>query len=162
MENKAALRTSPTPILALRAKLSGFAAGTDIVTGDGLLPVEHLSPGDRIVTRDGGMQRLSWVESLFVTTFAVRFSTDALGHNRPEERLLLPEGQRLLIRNWRAKVLYGGNVVGVPAWRLADGEFIRRVGPRSLQLYRLGFERQHTIYAGGLELLAHTKRFEAT
>ncbi|MEM9238478.1 MAG: Hint domain-containing protein [Pseudomonadota bacterium] len=158
MEPKPDIRTGPTPILALRKKLSGLAAGTDVVTADGLIPVEHLTAGDRVVTRDGGMQRAIWIESHFVTTFAVRFAADALGHNRPENRLILPEGQRLLIRDWRAKALYGGNVVGVPAWRLADGEFISRVGPRSLYLYRVGFERQHTIYAGGLELLAHTKR----
>ncbi|MEM8633295.1 MAG: Hint domain-containing protein [Pseudomonadota bacterium] len=158
MEPKTVMRRSEAPILALRAKLSGFSAGLSIVTGDGLLPVEHLQPGERVVTRDGGMQRVSWIEALYVTTFAVRISPDALGHTRPEGRLVLPEGQPILIRDWRAKVLYGASVVGVPAWRLADGEYVRRIGPRSLRLYRIGFDRQHTIYAGGLEMLAQTKR----
>ena len=158
MEPKTVTRLSERPILALRTRLAGFVAGTSIVTGDGLLPVEHLTAGDRVVTRDGGMQRLSWVETLYVITFAARISPDALGHGKPEERLIVPEGQRLLIRDWRAQAIYGGSVVGVPAWRLADGEYIRRIGPRSLRLFRLGFERQHTVYAGGLEMLAQTKQ----
>jgi len=158
MEPNTGSRAAQVPVLALRAKLSGIVTGTDVVTGDGLIPVEHLSAGDRVITRDGGMQRLAWVQSLLVTTFMVKIGVDALGHNRPEAPLMLPEGQRVLIRDWRAKALYGGTVVGVPAGRLADGTVIRRVGPRSLRLFRLGFERQHTIYAGGLELLAHTKR----
>ena len=160
MEPKTVLRRGAPPVLALRARLSGFVTGTEIVTANGLRAVETLAAGDRIITRDGGMKRLAWVDEAYVTTNSVIIAADALGFAKPESRLVLPDGQRLLIRDWRASVLYGSNVVGVPAWRLADGEYIRRAGPRSLRLVRLGFETQHTVYAGGLELLAHTKRFE--
>ncbi|MEO1797698.1 MAG: Hint domain-containing protein [Pseudomonadota bacterium] len=158
-EQKSVARHRPPPILALKTKLSGLVSGTDIVTADGLIPVQHLSEGDRIITRDAGMQRLAWIEALYVTTGAVRIEPSALGHSKPEETLTLPEGQRLLIRDWRAKALYGANVVGVRVARLVDGGFVRSLGPRTLQLYRLGFQRQHTIYGGGLELMAHTTRF---
>ncbi|HHS94811.1 MAG TPA: hypothetical protein ENK63_05690, partial [Rhodobacterales bacterium] len=33
---------------------AGFGAGTPILTTEGALPVEYLSPGDRIITRDRG------------------------------------------------------------------------------------------------------------
>lgn len=157
MEPNAVSRGAVAPVLALHAKLSGFTSGTPIITADGLIPVEHLTTGDRVVTRDGGIQKVSWIDAIYATTAAVQISPGALGHGRPETRLTLPEGQRLLIRGWRAKALYGGPVVGVPAWRLAEGQFIRRVGPRSLRLFCVGFERQHTVYAGGLEMLAQTK-----
>ncbi|MEL6689225.1 MAG: Hint domain-containing protein [Pseudomonadota bacterium] len=160
MEPKTVLRQGKPPVMALQTKLSGFASGTEIVTADGLLPVEHLSKGDRVITRDGGMKAVTWVDATYVTTNAVVIAADALGFAKPESRLVLPEGQHLLLRDWRAKALYGANVVGVPAWRLVDGEYIRRVGPRSLRLYRIGFDAQHTVYAGGLELFAHTETFD--
>ena len=159
MEPKSAMRHSEEPRLALRSKLSGFAQGARVVTADGRLPIEHLTAGERIITRDGGMQRLSWIDSAYVTTHAVRIAPQALGHSKPEERTVLPEGQRLLLRDWRAKAMYGHSVVGVPAFRLADGDYVRRIGPRSLRLFRLGFERQHTVYVDGLEMLAHTAPF---
>lgn len=38
-----------------------FAAGTLILTPGGEVPVETLRPGDAVVTRDNGVQRLTWV-----------------------------------------------------------------------------------------------------
>ncbi|MEM1375310.1 MAG: Hint domain-containing protein [Pseudomonadota bacterium] len=157
MEPNAVSPGTTTPVSALDKKLSGFTAGTLIITADGLIPVEHLTPGDRVVTRDAGMQRVTWIDAVYATTAAVRIVPCALGHAKPEERVTLPEGQRLLVRGWRAQTLYGAPLVGVPVWRMAAGQFIRRLGPRSLRLFRVGFEQQHTVYVGGLEMLAHTK-----
>ncbi|MEM9853874.1 MAG: Hint domain-containing protein [Pseudomonadota bacterium] len=159
MEPKTVSRRSDGPVLALRAKLSGFCEGTPIVTRDGLLPIEHLHIGDKLVTRRAGLQALAWIEALFVTTFAVAVAPGAMGAGKPESEIMLPEGQRFLIRDWRAEALYGGQAVGVPAWRLADGTSLRRLGPRTMRIFRLGFERQEVIYSGGLQLLAQTKRF---
>jgi Ca2+-binding RTX toxin-like protein len=38
-----------------------FAAGTRILTPDGPVPIERLRPGDRVVTRDNGPQRIVWI-----------------------------------------------------------------------------------------------------
>ena len=37
----------------LAARTKGIAAGTVVATADGYLPVDFLSPGDRVVTRHG-------------------------------------------------------------------------------------------------------------
>ncbi|MEL6610278.1 MAG: Hint domain-containing protein, partial [Pseudomonadota bacterium] len=121
MEPKTVGRLHQRPALALQAKISGFVVGTDIVTGDGLLPVEHVGAGDRIVTRDAGMQRVAWAEAAYVTTHAVKISPDALGRGRPEDAVIVPAGQKLLVRDWRARALYGAAIAYVPAYRLADG-----------------------------------------
>lgn len=160
MEPKTVLRHGKPPVLALQTRMTGFVSGTEIVTSDGLLPVEHLSKGDRVITRDGGMKQVSWVDAVYITTNAVVIAADALGFAKPASRVVVPEGQHLLIRDWRAKALYGANVVGVPAWRLVDGAYNRRVGARSLHLFRIGFETQHTVYAGGLEMLTHNEAFD--
>lgn len=156
MEPKTVLRRGDAPILALRAKLSGFPTGTEIVTSDGLMPVEHLSAGDRVVTRDGGMQTLRWVESAFVTTFACRVSAGAFGRERPSCDLTLPEGQRIFLRSGTVPSSFGTTAAGIAAWRLADGHGIRRVGPRAMRLFRLGFDRHRTVYADGLEMISQS------
>ncbi|WP_417247718.1 Hint domain-containing protein [Celeribacter sp.] len=51
---------------------AGIAAGTLIVTADGVLPVEYLEPGDRVVTRSG-MRALLDVDTPAPHRFALKF-----------------------------------------------------------------------------------------
>ena len=47
--------TRTATAVAKKAIESGLCAGTTIITLDGEMPVEHLSVGDRVITRDSGM-----------------------------------------------------------------------------------------------------------
>jgi len=142
-------------ILVIDQPVAGIPLGTEIATADGLLPIEHLTLGDRVVTRESGMQVLTWVGFRYVMCNAVRLAPHALGQGRPDERMLLPAGQRLLIRDWRAKALYDSSTAGVRARRLADGQYVRDVGARNMRLFYLGFEKTCTVYAGGFEMVSH-------
>ncbi|MGL5011458.1 MAG: Hint domain-containing protein, partial [Paracoccaceae bacterium] len=84
----------------------GMAQGTAVLTADGILPVEHLAPGDRIVTRDG-LRVLVDVTVHVTTGDVIRVRASSLGHARPEEDVVLGTDQALLIRDWRAKAIYG-------------------------------------------------------
>ncbi|WP_137112746.1 Hint domain-containing protein [Rhodobacter sp. SY28-1] len=127
-------------------------AGTMVRTLDGLIPVEFLTPGDRIVTRAGArrLTSVSVVARKQVDLVRVRAST--MGHDRPDQDLLLSPGQPVLIRDWRAKGLYGVEVAAIPAARLADGEFICVESHRNARLFTLRFDEDEVIYAEGLEL----------
>jgi Hint domain len=137
--------------LASIMPVTGMAAGTRVRTLDGVLPVEYLQPGDRIVTRSGARKlvAVSVRQSRALDVVRVRAST--LGFERPDADLLLGPGQPVILRDWRAKVLYGAEVAAVPAARLADGEFVLRE-TCEVRLFTLRFDEDEVIWAEGLEL----------
>lgn len=137
--------------LANLLPVTGMAAGTRIRTLDGVLPVEFLQPGDRIVTRSGAccLVAVSVRQSRALDVVRVKAST--LGFDRPDADLLLGPGQPVVVRDWRARILYGAEVAAVPCARLADGEFILRE-TQEVRLYTLRFAEDEVIWAEGLEL----------
>ncbi len=131
---------------------AGMLAGTMVRTLEGVLPVDYLTPGDRIVTRSGA-RRLSSVSVVMRKQIhLVRIRASTMGHDRPDQDLLLSPGQPVVIRDWRAQALYGVSAAAIPASRLADGEFIRVEVHRNARLFTLRFEDEEVIYAEGLEL----------
>lgn len=130
----------------------GILAGTHIRTLDGALPVEFLCPGDRIVTRSGTVRLSSILAWLRRDMGLIRIRASSLGHDRPDTDLLVAPGQRVLIRDWRARALYGSEVAAIPAERLIDGEFVLTEHRAEVRLFALGFKTDEVIYAEGLEL----------
>jgi hypothetical protein len=132
--------------------VQGMVAGTAVVTLDGVLPVEYLSPGDRVVTRSGAA-RIQRVEVTVIRhARVVRIGPDALGVSRPDDCVTVTAAQGLLIRDWRAKALFGAAQAVVPAARLVDGQHIRAEIMAEARLYTLVFEAPTVIHAGGLEM----------
>lgn len=134
------------------APAPGMLSGTMVRTLDGVLPVDYLTPGDRIVTR-AGMRRvtsISVVSRKMIDLVRIRAST--MGHDRPDRDLLVSPGQPILIRDWRAQAIFGVPVAAVPAARLADGEFVCLETHRNVRLFTLRFDEDEVIYAEGLEL----------
>ena len=141
--------------------LQAMRAGTPVLTLDGELPVEFLSVGDRLLTRNGA-RRLKQIEVTVVQNARmVRISKNALGVERPADDVMVSADQQILVRDWRAKALYGTSQAMVPACRLADGEYIRSEIVSDVRLYTLGFEDDAVIYAGGLELACSKVTVEA-
>lgn len=131
----------------------GVGFGTPILTMEGVFPVEYLSPGDRIITRTGA-RRLRAVEVTALNDVEmVLISHDILGQGRPNTDLIVHPGQPVLIRDWRAKALYGAAQAMVAAARLVDGEYIRFERIARMRLFTLRLEGEAVIYAGGLELI---------
>lgn len=145
----------PHPISSPASK-AGFVSCTILLTRDGETPVEFLSPGDQIITRDAGLIRLKSICHLRVVTRAISFAAGSLGHTRPDQDLILPAAQMVLIRDWRARALFGEDRAMVRADTLIDGEFVCDLGLQKMHLYQLQFETAHVVYAGGLELSCMT------
>ncbi|WP_417526207.1 Hint domain-containing protein [Marinovum sp.] len=141
-------------------EINGLLAGTRLWTLDGEMPVQFLSPGDRIITRDTGMALLGAVETLEVTCATVRIKAGSLGHTRPDEDLVLPASQRVLVRDWRAQALFGAKEVLVPVARLVDGKFITQGAVERLRLISLRFDAPHILYADGIEIACGTRMAE--
>ncbi|MBY0352355.1 Hint domain-containing protein [Tabrizicola sp.] len=126
--------------------------GTTVRTLDGLLPVDFLTPGDRIVTRAGARRLTSVAVVARRQVDLVRLKASTMRHDRPEQDLLLSPGQPVIIRDWRARALYGVPVAAIPAARLADGEFVCVERHLNVRLFALRFDEDEVIYAEGLEL----------
>ena len=136
---------SPTHIIGLRAE--GI-----IMTLDGERPVSELSAGDRVITRDSGVALVTSVSSRKITAQAIKILAGSLGHTRPECDVTIPSGQPVLVRDWRARALFGSRQAMVPAHRLIDGEFITELGEEEMTLYTIGFDAPHILYVDGLEV----------
>lgn len=140
------------PPLRTEIAHTGLVAGSILLTADGEIPVEYLSPGDRIITRNAGLVPLRAVESIRVTEEAVKIAAGSLGDTKPTHHVMLPAAQMVLIRDWRAQALRGASQAVMPAGCLIDDEFITSLGMREMTLVRLGFDAPYVIYADGLEL----------
>ena len=154
MKPKTVGRVSGGETPATRTSIShvGLVAGAIVLTADGEIPVEYLSPGDRIITRNAGMVKLASVETVRMTAEAVKIAAGSLGHTRPQHNVMLPASQMVLVRDWRAKALRGAAQAVMPAGCLIDDEYITSLGPREMTLVKLGFDAPYVIYADGLEL----------
>jgi hypothetical protein len=134
---------------------AGLCAGSSIMTLEGALPVEFLSPGDRIITRDSGVATLRDIKITTVKMRPVTIKPGTLGVDRPDAPITMAPGQRVLIRDWRAKALYGQAQALVPAERLIDGEYIAQASKAvETQIITLIFDAPHVIYVNGMELAA--------
>lgn len=134
------------------ADATGLTTGTVILSQDGEMPVEYLCPGDRIIARDSGLVPLRGISRERRAVRGIFFAAGSLGHTRPDHNLILPESHPVLLRDWRARAMFGKEQCLVAASALVDGEFVRDLGEIELVLHRLHFDSAHVIYAGGLEL----------
>jgi len=138
----------------------GLMAGSIILTLDGEMPVEFLNVGDRVISRECGVARITAIRHRTVTGPAVHITAGSLGHTRPDRDVTLPAGQALLFRDWRAQAMFGRNQAHATAAQLADGEFVRLEENVEMMLFEVEFDRPHVIYADGLELLSYCDESE--
>ena len=143
--NKTATTDSMAPLMAV-------LAGTPVLTLEGEMPVEFLAPGDRILTRAGARRLVQVAVSVVRNARVVRVSHGTLGVDCPTEDVTVSAAQTILVRDWRAKAMFGTTQAMIPAARLADGEYIRAETVAEARFFTLTFENDAVIYAGGLEL----------
>lgn len=128
-----------------------FVAGTLIDTAQGPRRVEKLQPGDRIITYDGGMQPLAWVGRRRVAGIGklapICIAAGALGNQRD---LWVSPQHRLLIRDWRAEMLFGVPEVLVAAQHLVNDTDIRRRDRERVTYVHLLFDSHRIVYSEGI------------
>jgi hypothetical protein len=138
---------------------SGFGLGTGILTTDGELPVEFLESGDRIVTLDRGAVRLARVAVCIMPAHATLWVRPvALDPPQATNSFAVSARQKILLRDWRARIIYGKRMALVEAARLVDGaHFVRMAGNAPTRLYQLVFDDgPHVLHLAGGTMLAAT------
>ncbi|GKY89472.1 Hint domain-containing protein [Sinisalibacter aestuarii] len=147
--------------VALPLKRAGFGPGTGILTTDGELPVEFLEPGDRVVTLDRGAVPLARVIVHAAPAHqVVRLRPSVLDQQGDGRSYLLAARQQIVLRDWRARIMFGKRTALVEAGRLVDGAHISRLeGAAPTRLFELAFDdAQHVIQIAGGTLLAASAR----
>ena len=152
--SKPTIPASVVPMLdeAAVAPCTGLLAGTQVLTLAGEIPVEFLNPGDRIITRAGARTLCRITARTIRNARVARLSAGSLGHDRPGRDLMIGADQPVLVRDWRAKALFGAPQAMVPVSRLADGHYVRVVTLVTAQVITLEFDRDEIVYADGVEL----------
>ena len=142
---------SATEVVAEQS-LIGLCAGTIVLTLDGELPVEHLTIGDRVISRSSGTAVLRNIVITQAMMTPIRIKAGSLGHTRPDRDMLVSPNAQLHIRDWRAEALFGTPSAMISARRLIDGEFVAEETTRVVTLFNLVFDRAQVIYADGMEI----------
>ncbi len=83
-----------------------FTPGTMIATPKGERRVEDLKPGDRVITRDNGIQTIRWIGNTVIGQTRLRYASylrpvlirqGALGNGLPERDTLVSPNHRVLV-----------------------------------------------------------------
>lgn len=125
------------------APAGAFSGSARILTADGEMPIAHLLPGDRIVTRETGLVPLVGLVPFRGMARLVSLKPAALGRAMPMEALALTEAQEVL---WRA-----GGLTCTGA-ELVELGLASELGWRACTLLELVLESAQTVYIEGAEL----------
>ncbi len=150
--------TSAADLPASRRSTPCFTPGTLIATQRGELPVEILRAGDRVITRDNGIQPVRWIGKCQM--FAHDFQADphllpilirqgSLGKGMPDRDMMVSPNHRILVPSDRTSLLFKEREVLVAAKHLtAVG--VSSVGSAGTTYVHLMCDRHEVILANGI------------
>ncbi len=129
-----------------------FTRGTAITLADGRqCPIEELTPGDRVLTRDAGPQTIRWIGTN--TTRATGEFAPILiksGTLNNHDDLLVSPNHRLFIYQRNDEMGVGRAEVLVRARDLVNGETVVQVDGGHVDYFQLLFDSHQIIYAEGI------------
>ncbi|WP_259913410.1 Hint domain-containing protein [Jannaschia sp. M317] len=135
-----------------------FTPGTLIATPKGEVVVEALEVGDRVITRDNGIQVIRWVgrrdmsaTELTVTEAycPVMIRKGALGHGLPERDMMVSPQHRVLIANDETMLYFDEREVLVAAKHLVGRPGIERMEAQDVAYIHVMFDNHEVILSDG-------------
>ncbi len=135
-----------------------FTPGTAIATPRGERLVEELRIGDRIITRDNGIQEIRWIGHKEITgkmlvnaphLKPVLVKAGALGNGLPERDTLLSPNHRVLVTNERTQLYFDENEVLAAAKHLVGTEGIHEVDVMATTYIHFMFDRHEVVLSNG-------------
>ena len=136
-----------------------FTPGTMIATPRGEVPIETLKVGDRVITRDNGIQKIQWVgrRKLERTDFQtapylkpICIRKGALGYDLPERDMMVSPQHRVLVSNDKTTLYFEEREVLVAAKHLVGltGIEVSEVG--EADYIHLMFEQHEVLLSDGI------------
>jgi Ca2+-binding RTX toxin-like protein len=129
-----------------------FVKGTMIATIGGGVSVEMLKMGDKVITRDNGIQEIRWIGSRKVAAVAkmapVKIAAGAMGKN--EQDLWLSPNHRVLKTGAELDLLFETNEVLVAAKHLVGQAGITQVSGGEVEYFHILFDDHQIILSNEL------------
>lgn len=135
-----------------------FTPGTKIATPKGERLVETLQVGDRVITRDNGIQTIRWVgaRDMTGTEFAqaqhlrpVLIRQGALGNDLPERDMMVSPNHRILIANDKTSLYFEESEVLVAAKHLTGLDGVDIVEVSNTTYIHIMFDQHEVILSDG-------------
>ncbi len=135
-----------------------FTPGTMIATPRGQVPVESLRPGDKVVTRDNGLQEIRWTGSKSMSWAdlaanphmkPVLVKQGSLGNGLPERDMMVSPNHRLLVANDRTALYFDEHEVLVAAKHLAGSKGMHSVDTAGVTYIHFMFDRHEVVLSNG-------------
>ena len=135
-----------------------FTPGSLIATPRGEVPVESLKVGDKVITRDNGIQEirwlgqkdLSWANLLALPHLKpVLIKQGSLGNGLPERDMLVSPNHRMLVANDRTQLYFDEHEVLVSAKHLVSGNSIHQVDRAGVSYIHFMFDAHQIVLADG-------------
>ncbi|SPJ29517.1 Hint domain-containing protein [Falsiruegeria mediterranea] len=138
-----------------------FAKGTKIRVPAGQMAIEDLQVGDMVHCGDGMQRPIRWIGSraidqqtldLHPELRPVQIKTGALEPGYPARDLYLSPQHRVLLRDWRAELLFGEDEVLATASSLINDSTIRPdMECTQVEYFHLLLDGHQTVFANGIE-----------
>ena len=135
-----------------------FTPGTLIATPKGEVPVEHLKVGDRVITRDNGIQEIRWMgqKQLGWRDLAaaphlkpVLIRQGSLGNGLPERDMMVSPNHRMLVANDRTALYFDEHEVLVSAKHLVAANGIQSIDSIGTTYLHFMFDRHEVVLGNG-------------
>ena len=135
-----------------------FTPGTRIATPKGEVLVEDLQVGDRVITRDNGMQEIRWIGARDMSGAELQaaahlrpvlIQAGALGNDLPERDMMVSPNHRVLIANDKTALYFEEREVLVAAKHLTDKEGIDVVDVSQTTYIHVMFDQHEVILSDG-------------
>ena len=125
----------------------GVARGTHVMTARGEVPIERICEGDRVITRDHGMQIVRWVgsETIRVTeeNAPILFRQGAIKNARD---LIVSADHRVVVKGAETMLRYGVKEVLIPAHKMVNGQTILRAVGGEVEFFQIITDQHEVIY----------------
>ncbi|WP_342588815.1 Hint domain-containing protein [Roseovarius aestuariivivens] len=136
-----------------------FTPGTFIATPDGERLVEDLRVGDRIITRDNGLQEIRWVGRRDLTgpelmaaphLKPILIPAGSLGDGLPERDIMASPQHRVLINNKRSALYFEDREVLAAAKHLTSVKGVTRVEVSAVSYIHFMFDQHEVVLSNGI------------
>ena len=135
-----------------------FTPGTTIATPKGERLVEDLKPGDRIITRDNGIQEIAWVGHKEITgkqlvknphLRPILIKAGALGNGLPERDMMVSPNHRLLVASELTQLYFEENEVLAAAKHMVGAPGIHAVDVMQTTYVHFMFAQHEVVLSNG-------------
>jgi hypothetical protein len=136
-----------------------FAKGTQIKVSDGIRAIESLQVGDKLATKDNGLQSIRWIGKQTLSADKldnypklkpIRIRAGALGEGMPSRDLIVSPQHRIVVRSRIAIRMFDAQEILVPAKHLIGLQGVSiATDMREVTYYHLLCDNHEIIEADG-------------